>query len=220
MSAVGAQMGRGFKGGQGGCLITEVSKIRCSREKITPGLHLTSGPSHPTPPPQPSITHSFSLFSSAKWQSRAVWKRNSVEYCSRSRTRPRRLRLQRHRRASWSPRNTHRPGALPHIAIQLCSFQSLPTPSLAFHLLGPLPPPAPLVDLADFTAPVTLRSSPGPGWGQAQKRCSRRVAELCACRNTGELVGGRPTARFVIQVFTAKRRTKKQNSTQHKNTCE
>lgn len=52
MSAFGARTGRGFKGGQGGCLRTEMSRIRCSRKKITPGLHLAPGPSHPTPWPQ------------------------------------------------------------------------------------------------------------------------------------------------------------------------
>lgn len=130
------------------------------QEKITPGLQLLLGRGPPIPPPTSAqLTHSFSLFSSAKWQSRAVWKRNSVEYCSRSRMRPRRLRLRRHRRASQSRRDAHCRGAPPHPAIQLCAFQSLPTPSPAVHLpcLGRLPPPAPpTVDLADFTAPVTL----------------------------------------------------------------
>lgn len=131
------------------------------QEKITPGLQLLLGRGPPIPPPTSAqLTHSFSLFSSAKWQSRAVWKRNSVEYCSRSRMRPRRLRLRRHRRSSQSPRDAHRPGgpSSPRDpALRLP--ESLPTPSPAVHLpcLGRLPPPAPpTVDLADFTAPVTL----------------------------------------------------------------
>lgn len=82
----------------------------------------------------------------------------------------------RHRRASWSPRDTYRPGALPHSSIQLCSFQ--PSPHRA--CLSPAGPAAPTCSSWTWltsTAPTSY-SSPGPGWGQAQKRCSRRAAEL------------------------------------------
>lgn len=90
------------------------------QEKITPRAPPNPSPSHPASPrpapaPPPRAQHACQPVVLI----REVAEPGRVEeelgrYCSRSRTRPRRLRLRRHRRASWSPRDTHRPGALPH----------------------------------------------------------------------------------------------------------
>lgn len=100
-----------------------------------------------------------------------MWKRNSVEYCSSSKMRPRRLRLGETDRPHSPPRMPQRAGARPwpgtlgsmlptpafpgwpssSCRIQFCclTFKIIPNP-VAIHLpyLGQEPLPAPTVNLA------------------------------------------------------------------------
>ena len=162
-----------------------MSRIRCSRKKITPGLHLTPGPSHPTPWPQHHSQLLVVLVCKVaepgrveEELGRVLQQEQDEAQAAQAAETQASLTVPVKHPSPWGPASARDSALL----LPVCPHAE---PGLSPALSGPAAPPAPPVDLADFTAPVTLHSSPG-----LQKRCSRRVAELCACRNTAG-AGGR-----------------------------
>ena len=144
---------------------TEVSRIRCSRKKITPGLHLTPGPSHPTPWPQ---HHSQLLVVLVRKVAepgrveeelgRVLQQEQDEAQAAQAAETQASLTVPVKHPSPWGPASARDSALL----LPVCPHAE---PGLSPALSGPAAPPAPPVDLADFTAPVTLHSSSGPGWG-------------------------------------------------------